>query len=269
MTDSIVFGPGRPLIMGHRGDPKKAPENTMLSLKAALEVGVDFLESDVRLTRDKELVLFHDDDMARTTGRPGSVKDCTLEELRQMDFGKMYTQDGVNYPFRNKGLTVLTLREVFEELGDVKLNLDIKDLDARTPYLLAAIISEYDKRSSVVIASFNPIQMKRFRAIMPEAITSAHPGEVRNFVFGTKLRLVALFSRNIQYQAFQVPIKYGLLSVVSERFVEQAHQRGIAIHVYTINTREEIEWLIELGVDGIFTDEPVLMREVLSERGLL
>ncbi|MFW9966571.1 MAG: glycerophosphodiester phosphodiesterase [Candidatus Thorarchaeota archaeon] len=255
--------------MGHRGDSTKAPENTILSLKAALEVGVDFLESDLRLTHDNELVLFHDDDMARTTGEPGSVKDCTLEELRQLDFGKMFTQDGISYPFRNKGLTILTLREVFEELGDVKINLDIKDLDARTPHLLAAMIDEYDKRSSVVVASFNPIQMKRFRTTMPEAITSAHPGEVRNFVLGTKLRVETLLSRNIQFQAFQVPVKYGLLSIVNERFVEQAHQRGIAIHVYTINKREEIEWLIELGVDGIFTDEPVLMREVLSERGLL
>ncbi len=269
MTDSLVFGPGRPLIMAHRGDPGKAPENTIQSLKAALAGGVDFLESDVRTTSDNELVLFHDDDMERTTGESGSVGERTLEELRQMDFGKMFTQDGVTYPFRNEGMTVLTLQEAFEELHDVKFNLDIKDLDSRTPRQLANMIDEYDRQGSTVVASFNPIQMKRFREIMPDAITSAHPGEVRNFVVGTKVRAVGLFSRNIQYQAFQVPIKYGLLTVVDERFVEQSHTRGIAVHVWTINKRDEMEWLIDLGVDGIFTDELSLMREVLSERGLL
>lgn len=269
MKDALVFGPDRPLIMGHRGDPGQAPENTMQSLKAALEVGVDLLESDVRMTRDEELILFHDDDMDRTTGESGPVGERTLEELRQMDFGKMFTHDGVTYPFRNKGMTVLTLREAFEEFQDVKFNLDIKDLDARTPIQLADMIDEYDRRSSVIVASFKPIQMKRFREIMPDAITSAHPGEVRSFVIGSKFRAIELFARNIRYQAFQVPIKYGPLTVVNKRFIEQAHTRGIAVHVWTINEREEIEWLIELGVDGIFTDEPALMREVLSERGVI
>ncbi|KXH76618.1 MAG: hypothetical protein AM326_02505 [Candidatus Thorarchaeota archaeon SMTZ-45] len=269
MTDSVVFGPGRPLIMGHRGDLSTAPENTIQALKSALKAGVDFLESDVRITLDNELVLFHDDDMERTTGESGSVGERTLEELRQLDFGKMFTWDGFTYPFRNKGMTILTLREAFEELPDVKFNLDMKDLDLRTPKLLADIIDDYDRRDSVVVASFNPIQMKRFRENMPNAITSAHPGEVRNFVYGTKLRAVTLFSRNIHYQAFQVPIKYGALTVVNERFIEQAHKRGIAVHVWTINERDEMEWLIELDVDGIFTDEAALMREILSEKGLL
>jgi glycerophosphoryl diester phosphodiesterase len=269
MNHSIVFGPDRPLIMGHRGNIGKAPENTIQALEAALEIGVDFLESDVRMTRDNELVLFHDDDMERTTGEPGSVRERTLEELRQMDFGKMFTQDGVTYPFRNKGMTILTLREAFEEFPDVKFNLDIKDLDDRSPALLANMIDEYDRRSSVIVASFKPIQMKRYREAMPDSITSAHPGEVRNFVYGTKFRALGLFSRNIQYRVLQVPIKSGRLTVVNERFVEDAHKRGIAVHVWTINEREEMEWLVDLGVNGIFTDEPAMMREVLSERGML
>ncbi len=269
MSDSIVFGPGRPLIMGHRGDSNKAPENTMLALKAALEVGVDFLESDIRLTRDDELVLFHDDDLRRTTGEFGSVRERTLEELRQIDFGYMFTQDGVTFPFRDKGLSVVTLREAFEELPQTRFNLDIKDSDRRAPHVLAEVLEEYDRLSTVTIASFIPEQMTLFRELTPDAITSAHPKEVRNFVLGTRFRVLSLLSRNIQYKAFQVPIKYGSTSVISKRFVEQAHKRRIAVHVWTINDRNEMEWLIDLGVDGIFTDELTLMREVLSERGML
>jgi glycerophosphoryl diester phosphodiesterase len=241
----------------------------MVALKAALDLGVDFLESDVRLTSDDELVLFHDDDLKRTIGESGSVREKTLDELRQMDFGHMFTQDGVTFPFRNKGLAVVTLREAFEEFPHARINLDIKDSDRVAPQVLAELLEEYNRLSSVVIASFIPEQMKLFRGIMPDAITSAHPREVRDFVLGTRLRALSLFSRNIQYQALQVPIKDGSITVVNERFVEQAHKRRIAVHVWTINKREEMEWLIELGVDGIFTDEPMLMREVLSERGLL
>ncbi|MHA2065225.1 MAG: glycerophosphodiester phosphodiesterase family protein, partial [Candidatus Thorarchaeota archaeon] len=192
MSDSIVFGPGRPLIMAHRGDPSQAPENTMLALKAALDVGVDFLESDVKLTSDDELVLFHDDDLKRTTGESGSVRERTLEELRQIDFGHMFTLDGVTFPFRDKGLSVVSLREAFEELPQARFNLDIKDSDTRAPHVLAEVLEEYEKLSSAVIASFVPKQMKLFREIMPEAITSAHPVEVRNFVIGTRLRAVSL-----------------------------------------------------------------------------
>ncbi|MHA2021180.1 MAG: glycerophosphodiester phosphodiesterase family protein, partial [Candidatus Thorarchaeota archaeon] len=101
--------------MGHRGDPNKAPENTMLALKVALEGGVDFLESDIRLTSDNELVLFHDDDLRRTTGKSGLVRERKLEELRQIDFGYMFTLDGVTFPFRDKGLSVVSLREAFNE----------------------------------------------------------------------------------------------------------------------------------------------------------
>ncbi|MHA2043037.1 MAG: glycerophosphodiester phosphodiesterase [Candidatus Thorarchaeota archaeon] len=269
MSDSIVFGPGRPLIMGHRGDPSKAPENTMRALKAALEVGVDFLESDIRLTRDNELVLFHDEDLRRTTGVSGSVRERSLEELRQIDFGRMFTQDGETYPFRDKGLSVVSLREAFAELPHARFNLDIKDSDRRAPHVLAEVLEEYDRLSTVTIASFIPEQMKLFREIAPDAITSAHPKEVRSFILGTRFRALSLFSRNIQYQAFQVPIKYGSTSVINERFVEQAHKRRIAVHVWTINDRDEMEWLIDLGVDGIFTDEPALMREVLSDLGLI
>jgi glycerophosphoryl diester phosphodiesterase len=255
--------------MGHRGDPNKAPENTMLALKVALEGGVDFLESDIRLTSDNELVLFHDDDLRRTTGKSGLVRERKLEELRQIDFGYMFTLDGVTFPFRDKGLSVVSLREAFNEFPQARFVLDIKDRDRKAPHELAKVLEEYERTRSVAIASFIPKQMKLFREIMPEAITSAHPGEVRNFVLGTRLRALSIFSRNIQYQAFQVPIKSGFTTVVNERFVEQAHKRGIAVQVWTINDKKEMEWLIELGVDGIFTDEPSLLREVLSERGML
>ncbi|MFW9888735.1 MAG: glycerophosphodiester phosphodiesterase [Candidatus Thorarchaeota archaeon] len=269
MGKARIFDIGRPLILAHRGDLGAAPENSRLSMESALELGVDFLETDVRMTRDEHLILFHDANLLRTTGKAGRVQDHSVDELRELDIGYNYTIDGTSYPFRGKGHHLVTIEEAFGVYPDAKFTVDIKDSDPRAPALLAKAIIECNRLNLVIVASFIPPQMKRFRELVPNALTSAHPGEVRDFILGVRLRAVDRFARGIQYRASHVPIKYGPLRVVSSRFVEEAYKRDIAVQVWTVNDREEMEWLIDLGIDGIFTDEPMLMRVVLSERGLL
>ncbi|MFX1416146.1 MAG: glycerophosphodiester phosphodiesterase [Promethearchaeota archaeon] len=255
--------------MAHRGDPNQAPENTVEAMRGALEIGVDSLETDVRLTKDDHLVLFHDDDLKRTTGEEGKVRELTLDELRQIDLGRVFSPNGSDFPFRGRGLRVVTIREAFEVFPDARLNIDMKDDDKAAPAELAEAIREYEREDSVVVASFIPRTMERFREIMPSVPTSAHPSEVRRFLIGEKVRAVGLICRNITYRAFQVPVKYGSMKVLSRHFVEEAHKRNLAVHVWTINDRATMEWLIDLCVDGIFTDEAALMRQLLREKGLL
>ncbi|MFX1370044.1 MAG: glycerophosphodiester phosphodiesterase [Promethearchaeota archaeon] len=270
MFDSKVFDIGRPLIMAHRGELRRAPENTIPSMKVAVEAGADVLETDVQMTLDGELVLFHDDDLSRVAGRNERIGDLTLDDLRQIDFGHYFTTDeGGSYPFRGKGHSVVTVREALQELPDMRFNLDIKDLNPESPRMMASILKELNRQDSVIIASFHPIQIDRFRQLMPAVPTNAHPGEVRKFVTGLKLRLMPLFVRSAAYRSFAVPIELGGVTVVTPRFVRAAQNRNIAVHVWTINDRPTMEWLIDLGVDGIFTDEPALMRSLLSERGIL
>ena len=261
---------GRPLIMAHRGDSAAAPENTLLSMQQAIEIGVDVLETDVRLTKDNQLVLFHDDDLERTTGLEGTVREFTLRELREIDLGYGFTlDDGATHPFRDQGHTIVTLAEILKEFPDTIVNIDIKDEDVIAPEILSDVLSETNRERSVIVASFHEKQLERFRKLMPEVTTSAHPGEVTRFVFGLKMHATGLFARGINYKAFQVPMAYGRISVISERFVKAAHNRNIAVHVWTINKREQMEELIDLGVDGIFTDEPALLRKVLADQELL
>lgn len=255
--------------MAHRGDASRAPENTIEAMRGALEIGADSLETDVRLTKDDHLILFHDDDLRRTTGKEGTVKELTLDELRQIDLGQEFSPNGTDFPFRGKGLRVVTVREAFEEFPDTRFNIDMKDDDKAAPAVLAEAIKEYERQDSVVVASFIPSSLERFREIMPSVPTSAHPSEVRRFLIGTKVRAVGVICRRIAYRAFQIPVKSGSIKVLSRRFVEEAHKRNLAIHVWTINDSETMDWLIDLGVDGIFTDEVALMRQVLIERGLL
>lgn len=266
----MIFDIGRPLIMAHRGESGNIPENTILALEAAVKIGVDVLESDIRFTKDDVPILFHDDDLIRTTGISGSVRDKTLDELLQIDLGYNFTTDiGQTYPFRGKGLKVVTLAEALERFPDTILNLDIKDTFRKAPEEVAGVLHEYQRTENIMIASFHPPQMKRFREKAPMIPTSAHPNEVRNFVIGVRMRSMRFFVRSVPYKAFQVPEWSGGLQIVTPRFLETAHEREIAVQVWTINNREDMERLLNMGVNGIFTDYPALLREVLSERGHL
>jgi glycerophosphoryl diester phosphodiesterase len=270
MTDRWVFDIGRPLVMAHRGESGSIPENTMEALEAAVKLGVDILESDVRLTRDDEIVLFHDEDLKRTTGKSGTVRSYTLKELFQFDLGFNFTLDeGITFPFRGKGLKIVTLREAFERFPDAVFNLDIKDTFPSAPIEVARLISHMDRKQSVIIASFTDVQIEHFRQLLPDVPTSASPGEVKRFVLSSKIGVPRIKREKIHYRAFQVPVKSGPLTVVTKKFITKAHEHGIAVHVWTINDETTMNRLIDLGVDGIFTDYPSLLKAVLQERGLL
>ncbi len=256
--------------MAHRGDSANTPENTMIALKNAVEIGVDVLESDVHLTKDDEIVLFHDEDLKRTTGKEGTIRSHTLKELKEIDLGANFTPDnGDTFPFRDKGHKIVTLQEAFERFPEMIFNLDIKDTVPSAPMELARLISHMKRIDSVMVGSFHNNQLERFRELMPSVHTSAHPGEVRNFVLNTKIGVPRIKAENILYRAFQVSIKSGPLKVVTKKFVRKAHELDLAVHVWTINDETTMIQLLDLGVDGIFTDQPALLREVLEKRGLL
>jgi glycerophosphoryl diester phosphodiesterase len=265
----MIFDIERPLIMAHRGESENTPENTMLALESAASIGVDVLESDVHLTKDDEIVLFHDEDLERTTGKSGTIRSYTLDELRQIDFGYTFTPDGgATFPFRGKGHTIVTLQEAFNRFPDTIFNLDIKDTFPAAPAELAKLIVDTDRSDSVIIASFHNAQMERFRELMPNIPTSAHPGEVTRFVLNTKIGFPRINSKDIHYRAFQVPTKSGPLKVVTKKFVRKAHDYNLAVHVWTINDSPTMNHLLDLGVDGIFTDNPKLLKQVIGDRGL-
>jgi len=266
----MIFDIGRPLIMAHRGESGNIPENTMLALEAAVKIGVDVLESDIRLTKDDVPILFHDEDLKRITGESKEVRKKTLDELLQVDLGHNFSTDGgQTYPFRGKGLKVVTLEEAINRFPDTILNLDIKDMFREAPDKIAQVLLENQRTDRIMIASFHPPQMKKFREKAPMIPTSAHPNEIRNFVAGVMMRSMRFLVRSVAYKAFQVPEWSGSLQIVTPRFVAEAHKRDIAIHVWTINNREDMERLLSMEVNGIFTDNPTILREILVERGYI
>ncbi len=234
-----------------------------------MRLGVDVLETDVRLTNDNHLVLFHDEDLMRMTGYEGTVRDHSLRELLEMELGRDYTPDGTTYPYRGRGETIVTLERAFEEFPDMRFNIDIKDPEREAVDILVDMLERHDRKSTVIAGSFHDHQIARLRKIAPDVATAAHPGEVTRFVFALKMHAASIFARNMCCAAFQVPVKYKRIRIIDRRFIRAAHDRGIAVHVWTINDRPTMEWLIDLGVDGIFTDRPGLLKETLKDRGLL
>ena len=271
----FLQGP-RPLAFAHRGGSLLWPENTMIAFRGAVEMGYRYLETDIHAARDGVLVLIHDDTLERTTNGSGLVWEHTLAELRRFDAGYHFSPDGgQTHPYRGRGVAVPTLEEVVEAFPDVRLNVDIKQAPAAggpdrqdQPPVLEALADFIEKRGlqdRLLVASFRERVMQEFRSASGGAVaTSATQGEARRFWLASRLRLERLL--RVPYDALQVPARYGSRTVVDRRLVEAAHGRGVQVHVWTVDEPEEMRRLLGLGVDGLMSDRPDVLLEVVGPR---
>ncbi|HLM59204.1 MAG TPA: glycerophosphodiester phosphodiesterase, partial [Pyrinomonadaceae bacterium] len=238
------------LVFAHRGGGGLIPENTLDAFLYSARMGADVLELDIHSTADGTLVVHHDASVDRTTNGRGRVNELTLEELKKLDAGYLFSPDGSQaFPFRGKGVTVPTLREIFEALPEVTFNIEPKQ---RTPSItapLCALIREKKMADKTIVGSFSQTTIDDFRRQCPEVATSASPSEVSHFLALSKTGLGESYSPPMQ--ALQVPRNIGGLQIVTKEFVETAHSRNLKVHVWTINDTAEMRRLIEMGVDGI------------------
>ncbi len=254
--------PNWTLVFAHRGQSASVPESTMISFKQAYDLGVDYLETDARLTRDHEVVLFHDSTLDRTTNGKGKLIKYSLAELKALDLGFRFQKTGlVDFPFRGHGLQILTLAELLGAFPRVHVNIDLKQKYPTLPARVAAILHQERAEDRVIVASFHQKQINRFRQIACSRVTtSAGPIEVLHFVLGSARGRP--FKHPPPYAAFQVPVGLGPIKIVTPRKVAFAHEKGVAVQVWTINEPDKMLQLIEWGVDGIFTDKPELLLQI-------
>ena len=249
------FMPSKFLVIAHRGGRGLGPENTLFTFQRAADMGVDVLEMDVRMTKDGQLVVLHDDTVERTTDGMGAVLDYTLAQLKKLDTGYRWTPDsGRSFPFRGKGLTVPTLAEVFTTFPHKRLNLEIKAETTEIVPALCRKIEQYQKADLVLVASFRSSVLKEFRRLCPEVTTSCTFRESLLYFWLSKARMTSIYSPPAA--ALQVPEIYGNTRVVTRPFVEAAHRRNMQVHVWTVNDVPSMKRLYDLGVDGIMTDYP-------------
>jgi len=218
---------------------------------------------DAHITKDGVLVVIHDEDVDRTTNGTGFVEEMTLAEIKELDAGYWWTEDeGTTYPYRGQGIEIPTLAEVFENFPDYPVNIEIKKNKDAIAQPLCEIIHEYEMQNKTLIVSFYDERMAGFRQICPEVATAAARQEITKFVILNYIFMDGLYSPT--EVAFQVPESNSGILVVRPRFISSAHNRNVQVHVWTPNTREEIQKFITLGVDGIMTDRPDILMELLE-----
>ena len=256
------FESDRPMVIAHQGGEGLRPSNTLIAFENAVALGVDVLEMDVHSTNDGVLVLIHDDTVDRTTDGTGRVNDFALAELQQLDAGEYWTaDDGATTPYRGQGVRIPTLDEVLTAFPQMKFNIEIKQIEPSIASSLCEALRAHDLTDRALIASFHPTAMNEFRAACPEVATSMVEDEIRPFFILNTIFLGALY--NPPGAAFQVPEYSGSLHVLTPRFVRGAHGNNVAVHPWTIDDPTDMARFLAMGVDGIITDRPDLMLELL------
>ena len=264
IPDHPYFIPDKFLVIAHRGGPSLGPESTLYTFRKAVKLGVDVLEMDVRSTRDGQLIILHDDTVSRTTNATGPAQNYTLVDLKKLDAAHRWSPDnGQTFPLRNKGVQIPTLSEVFEAFPQTKLNLEIKEARSSTIQSLCRLIRDHQMTSNVVVASFDTDSLKEFRRLCPQVATSAGASEARLFFGLQKAYLEAAYSPDAQ--VLQVPEALGDLRIVDKRFIDAAHARNMRVQVWLVNDVRSMQRLLELGVDGIMTDYPQRLMELLKK----
>ncbi len=252
-----------PLVIAHQGGDGLWPGDTMFAFQNAANLGVDVLEMDVHITKDGVLVLMHDEAVDRTTDGTGEIESMTLAEIKQLDAGYDWTPDeGSTFPFRGQGVTVPTMEEVFQAFADKRMTIEIKKTNASMIKPFCGLIRKYDMQDKVLVASFYDDKLKEFRIECPEVATSSAKNETTIFVLSSKAFLAGFNSP--KFLSLQVPEESGGITVMTEAFVKASHSRGLAVEVWTINDADTMQKLINWGVDGIITDRPDIMMEVLG-----
>ncbi len=244
--------------IAHRGGGLLAPEETLAAYENAIAVGADALECDTHATSDGVVVCIHDDTVDRTTDGTGAIRDMTFEALRALDAGYWFTpDDGRSYPYRGTGLVVPTLAEVLAAFPDVPFSVEIKQTE---PPIVDAVLADIDAnggRPRVVGGSFDDATSAALRAAAPDLQTAFSLPETVLFVEDGDDDDYVPPARFLQS-----PLYMGETLLIDESFVERAHTLGLAVHPWTVNDRAELETLVALGVDGIFTDDPALLAQL-------
>lgn len=255
-----------PLFFAHRGGSLLRPENTLTTFEHGMSFGADALELDIQQTRDGELVVIHDPTLERTTNGAGPVATYTLDALREFDAGYTFTPDGgATFPFRGQGITIPTLREVFERFPSTRINIDLKESTSDREERLWTLIQEFEAEERICAGCFDHMALVRFRRLTGGRVaTSASPREVRNFLLAAMSHTTRWWLRPA-YDALQVPDTYGAIRIISRTTVEAAHRIGIDVHVWTVDERAHMQALLALGVDGLMTDRPDVLADVLAE----
>ena len=234
----------------HRGGAEETTENTIPAFQYALDLGFRFIETDVQATKDGKIVIFHDSDLSRMSSRKERIKDLNFDEISKIDL--------------NGGGKIPLLEEALVTFPEAFFNIDVKTDDAVKE--TADIILEHANPDNICIASFSSKRLKDLRNLLEkDYISSSSQSEVIHLLLSS---LGLGFKKSIG-DCVQVPPSQWGIPIVTPRFIKHMHELDKKVHVWTIDDKEEMQRLYDLGVDGIMTDKPSVLKEFLESKNLL
>lgn len=238
-----------------------APENTIPAIRHGVEVGSQAIEIDLHASKDGELVVIHDPTLDRTTNGTGPVDQRTLSELQAFDAGCRFTADeGQTFPFQGKGVQIPTLDEAMEAIGDLPSILEVKS--AAAGLLLADWLPGRPEFDRIIVGGFNAEEVgpagdaARWRC--------AYQTDLLGFVLWGKLGINRRLPQDLT--AAMVPVRKNGLRIVTRGFVRRMHEQDKGVFVWTVNRPDEMRQLLDIGVDGMISDYPAVLRRVVEER---
>jgi glycerophosphoryl diester phosphodiesterase len=233
----------------------------MEAFSQAVALGFRFLETDLHVTADGVLVCIHDDTVDRTTDGTGSVSNFGFEELAGLDAGFRHNAAG-GYPFRGAGVSVPSLEEAVTTLPEASFVVDLKG-EGQVD-LLAALIERLSLHDRLIVGSFSDQRLDEFRSATGGRVaTSSGPMLSRMWLLTSRVGRGA----GGQASALQLPTQVRGVKVVDKKLVDTAHNSGLQVHVWTVNDPAEMASYLDMGVDGIISDRPDLLRDLLISRG--
>ena len=234
-------------VMAHRGGSLEAPENTIESFKYAIEIGSDIIETDIQLSSDGVPYIFHDDDLKRIPGIEKNFNDLLASEIDELNiFGDF---------------KIPTLEETLKQFPDTKFQIDFKTDEVVDPAI--EIINKLPHvKKNLCIASFSSQRLQKIKSKLSDVTYSMGPHEVLKLL----LKSFGIYRGEVGGDCLQIPIyRYGI-KIVTKRLVDFCKRENIKISVWTINSTEEMDYLIDLDVDGIITDKPKALINLLASR---
>ncbi len=233
------------VALSHRGNSNKYVENSFEAFKSVVDMGFEYIETDLRRTLDNEIITFHDEDLNRLFNIDLKVENLTFAEIDKF--------------FSEKNCTLLTLKEALLNFPETKFNIDLKSKDVIRESI--NVVKELEAFERVCFASFNSSHTDEVLTDSPSAVVSMGMKDVAYFKFFNYLRKDS--------KILQVPLNWKGLKILNSKLIKKAKDKDLFIHVWTINDRENIIKLIDMGVDGIVTDKPELIMEIMKEKNLI
>lgn len=255
-----------PLHIAHRGGALLYPENTLYAFEAAVAVHrTDAIETDVHLSADGQVVIFHDDTLERCTDAEGAVSARTAAELARVDAGFRFTaDDGETFPFRGKGIGVPTLAEALRSWPDLPFNIELKSGDPKLIEAFVKLVRQLEATDRICCGSEHDAVGAALAEALPEATHFYPTGPGSQFI------LTALQGGqppiDPRYTVLDMPAEYGGMPLITPPLIEAAAKAGRFVNVWTIDEATEMHRLLDAGVGGIMTDRPDRLRAVLDKR---